>query len=326
VKRRDAIAGLIGAALLPVCAAAQERPWRIGFLYFGPRRSAIGAGRYEAFVKALRELGYVEGKNIVIEARFADNSAERAAKLATELARVKVDVIVTGGSPANHAAQRATKTIPIVVVHSPDPVGEGLAASLGRPGGNVTGMSTRNSELDAKHVELLRVAFPKLARVAVMWNPDNRTHQSRVKAVQAAGEKIGVAVVPVSAENREALERAFASIASAKAEAAIVLSDTLFIGESQYISMLALTHRLPSSSATREYAEGGGLISFGAHTSANYPRAAVFVDKILRGTKPADLPIEQSANFELVVNMKAARAMGLKLPEAFLVRADQVIE
>jgi putative ABC transport system substrate-binding protein len=170
------------------------------------------------------------------------------------------------------------------------------------------------------------VAFPKLARVAVMWNPDNRTHQSRVKAVQAAGEKIGVEVVPVSAENREGLERAFASIASAKAEAAIVLSDTLFIGESQYISMLALTHRLPSSSATREYAEGGGLISFGAHTSANYPRAAVFVDKILRGTKPADLPIEQSANFELVVNMKAARAMGLKLPEAFLVRADQVIE
>lgn len=299
---------------------------RIGFLYFGSRRSATDSGRFAAFLQGMREVGYAEGKDYVVEARFGDGKAERLPGLAAELVKQEVDIIVTGGTPANRAAQQATKTIPIVVTISPDPVGEGLVKSLGRPGGNITGFSTSTAEIGPKQVEVLIEAVTQLSRLAVLSNPVNTAHPSRYKGVEAAVRKRGLQVIPVSAQTPEALELAFLAMMRERADGLVVLGDTFFTQQATQIAALAIKHRLPSINVTRDYPEAGGLMSYGAYLTENFRRAATYVDRILKGAKPGELPIEQPTRLELVINLKTARAFGLEIPKSVLFRADMVIE
>jgi putative tryptophan/tyrosine transport system substrate-binding protein len=327
MKRRSLLIALGSSLLQPLASLGQERRVRrIGFLYFGSRRSATDSGRYPAFLQGMRELGYAEGKDYVVEARFGDGKADGLPRLAAELVKQEVDVIVTGGTPANRAAQQATKTIPIVVTISPDPVGEGLVKSLGRPGGNITGFSTSTAEIGPKQVQVLIEAVTQLSRLAVLSNPVNTAHPSRYKSVEAAARKRGLQVIPVSAQTPEALELAFSAMTRERADGLVVLGDTFFTQQATQIAGLAIKHRLPSINVTRDYPESGGLMSYGQYITENFRRAAGYVDRILKGSKPADLPIEQPTTFELVFNLKAARAIGLTVPPAVLVRADRIIQ
>jgi len=274
----------------------------------------------------MRDLGYVEGKHFVIEARYADGKTERLPDLAAELVRSKVDVIVATGTPLYQALQKATKTIPIVITTSPDPVRDGFAASLARPGGNFTGLSSNNAEAIPKHVELLMTAVPRLSRIAVLRNPDNVGSFPQLKSIQAAAQKTGLQVLPVDARTPDGIERGFSTMAKERAEAVIIPGDTFFLQQVRQIAELALKHRLPSTYVTREYAEAGGFMSYGQNITENFRRAATYVDKILKGAKPGELPIEQPTIFELVINRKTARAIGLTIPQELLLRADRVIE
>jgi putative ABC transport system substrate-binding protein len=262
----------------------------------------------------------------VIETRFADGKTGPLPDLAAELVRLKVDVIVATGTPVYQALQKATKIIPIVITVSADPVGEGFAASLARPGGNITGLSSANLDLTAKHLELLMTAVPRLSRVAVLINPAHRGHPARLKIIQAAALKTGMQVLPVDAPTPDGIERGFASMSRERAQAVIILGDSFFDQQERQITALALKHRLPSIFVVRDYVEAGGLMSYGQNLADNYRRAATYVDKILKGAKPGDLPIEQPTKFELVVNLKTAKALGIRIPNSILVRADKVIE
>jgi putative ABC transport system substrate-binding protein len=273
------------------------------------------------------ERGYVEGKNLIIEWRFADGEYERLPALAAELVRLKVDVIVASTSPAIRAAQKATTTIPIVFPTTGDPVGSGFVASLARPGGNITGLSNVNLDISAKLLELLMTMVPRLSRVAVLGNPGSSTYAAILKSIQAAALKIvGVRVFSVEARTREEIERGFVLMTQERADGVIVAADPFLILQARQIALLAVQHRLPSITQPPVYAEAGGLMSYGQSIADSHRYAAAYVDKILKGAKPADLPVEQATKFMLVVNMKTAKALGLTIPPSLLLRADRVIE
>jgi putative ABC transport system substrate-binding protein len=295
--------------------------WRIGFIAARSRADYFGA-----FVKGMRELGYVEGKNLVMEWRFADGQYDRLPALAAELAALKVDAILAAGPPVIIATQKASITIPIVMVTSIDPVEDGFVKSLAHPGGNITGISNLSGDLAPKHLEMLLNLVPRLSRVAVLGNPANSAHVTVLKNVQAAALKTNIKVVPFNARTPSEIETAFSMMRKEKVGALIVGLDPFFNQQQIQMTELAAKNRLPVMTTTREYVEAGGLISYGQNLADQYQHAAVLVDKILRGAKPGDLPVEQSTKLELVINRKTATTLGLTIPQSLLVRADKVIE
>jgi putative ABC transport system substrate-binding protein len=313
--------GLLAAPLAAVAQSSREIPL-IGSLDYGAP-DAARLDWWKAFRQGLRELGYVEGQSIRFEARWAQGRVDRLPGLAAELVRLRVDAIVTGGGEAARAAKQATATIPIVMADGADPVRLGLVESLGRPGGNLTGLTSLSAELIAKRVALLREALPKVSRVAVLWDETPNARMS-VQEVEAAARTLGMAVHPVGVRGPHELDQAFSA---ARREHALIVVGTpsLFI-ERKRIADLALKHRLPTMVGGREYAEAGGLFSYAVRYPELFRRAASYVDKILKGAKPAELPIEQPTAFELVINLKTAKALGLTIPPSLLQRADQLIE
>jgi putative ABC transport system substrate-binding protein len=300
---------------------AGEKVARIGFLRPGSPPDPF----VETFRHALQELGYVEGGNLIIEYRWAEGRDERLPDLAAELVRLKVDVIVTAGSPAVTAARQATATIPIVMPASGDPVRVGLVASLARPGGNITGLAALDEELPGKWMELLKETLPKVSRVALLWDP--AYGQSQVATSEVAARSLGIRVQVLRVRRPEDLEVAFAEARKNRAEALIVLSSALFYASRTQLVALAAKQRLPTIYHQKEFVVGsGGLMSYGPDFHDLFRRAAGYVDKILKGAKPGDLPIEQPTKFELAINLRAARALGLTIPEPLLLRADQVVQ
>ncbi|MBI2751981.1 MAG: ABC transporter substrate-binding protein [Betaproteobacteria bacterium] len=324
-RRRFLIAA--GALVVAPLAVAQRqgRKYRIGFLAGGSRPESLDSSPYAGFTQGMRELGYVEGRNFVMEWRFAEGQYERLPDLAAELVRVRVDVIVVGASFAVPAAKRATATIPIVMGYSADPVGAGYVTSLARPGGNVTGVSA-TIEANVKLLQLLRTIAPAASRVAVLTNVDNPIHPAILEMLQTASGRLGATILAVGVRMPEDIERGFARMKRDGAQALIVPPDALFTKQRAQIAAVALVNRLPSIFANREYVEAGGLVSYGQPLSVSYRHAATYVDKILKGAKPADLPVEQPTKFELVINGKTAKTLGITIPSELLLRADRVIE
>ena len=312
---------------MPLAAKAQSagKIPRIGFLYFGSRSSALEMGRYDAFVKGLRERGYVSGQSVIIEERFADGDAARLPDLVAELLQFKVDAIVATGSPVYNALRQATSTLPIVITVSADPVGEGLAASLARPGGNITGLSDAGSDVFPKQIELLKACVPKLDRITLLWNSTNSYHPKMMRRIRAVAQDIGMQVTAEEAHTSDDIQRSFATMARTHASAVVLLPDTFFVQELRQISLLTLRDRLPSIAGIRQYAELGGLMTYGQNITDNFRRAATYVDKILKGANPGDLPIEQPTTYELALNLRTAKTLGLTIPQTVLLRADEVI-
>jgi putative ABC transport system substrate-binding protein len=328
-NRRKLLIALGASALAaPFGSFAQQQGkiWRIGYLDYGSRQSMLNSGRYAALMQGLREFGYVEGKNSVLEARYAEGNADRLGELAAELVRQKADLIMTFGTAASQAAQRRTATIPIVVLATPDPVKDGFAVSLARPGGNITGMSNGVGDIVQKLVELSIVAVPKLKRIAVLANSATNSHASLLLQVQTAARKADKQVLPVSASTPDEIERGFANMVRERADALVIFSNPFLFQQRTQIAGLALKHRLPSIYATAGYAEAGGLMNYGADITDNYRRAGIFVDKILKGAKPGDVPFEQPTRYSFVINRKTANTLGIKLSNELLARADKVIE
>jgi len=306
-------------------AQAPAKPYRIGWLSDGapPLDSTAGSGELQ---QALREAGYVEGRNFVIEYRYAAGNAERLPGLAAELVRARVDVIVTSGEPAALAAQRATTTIPIVVTQTAiDPVKAGLVKSFGRPDANITGLATRSDELWEKRLEWLKEVAPKVSRLAVLWNPSNPGNAGCVDQIRVAAGLL-LRVVALEARDAGSLERALASMTKDPVDALAICWDTFLLGRATAIADFALKSRLPTLAPLREYVEAGCLLSLGVSLPAHKRRTAYYVDKTLKGTKPGDLPVEQAAQFDLVVNLKTAKALGLSLPLRVILAADDRIE
>ena len=319
------IIGLV-AALLGAEAQQATKNAQIGYL--APN---LAASRHlpEAFRQGLRDLGYVDGRNVVIEYRDAEGKFERLPTLAAELVALKVDVIVAGGTPAALAAKQATGTLPIVFAGPGDPVTSGLVTSLARPGGNVTGLSSFAPELVGKCLEQLKQAVPGVGRVAALWQPGGlgeRTDKDVLKEAEAAARALGVRLQFVEARGPEDFDRAFSEMTKARAGALTVLPGSMFVNERRRLVDLAAKNRLPAVYPWREGVADGGLMSYGPDLADLFRRAATYVDKILRGAKPGDLPVEQPTKFELVINLKTAKALGLTIPQSLLLRADQVIE
>jgi ABC-type uncharacterized transport system substrate-binding protein len=327
IDRRRFLAGT-GAVLFaaPLSADAQQggKVWRIGYLDKG---SATGNGPYfEAFRQRLRDLGWVEGKNISIDVRFAEGKTERLPALAAELVRLKVDLIATSSTPAALAAKQATTTIPIVIGFVADPVGSGVVRSLARPGGNITGWTHQGLELREKYLELLKEAVPDAIRFGVLWNPANPVHPLSMGTIEAAARRLKVELYPVGAQEPRDLEGAFSALAAKRVEALVVFPDGMFIAQTSVIVGLAARRHLPVMYGVREYAEAGGLMTYGTNLLGMFRLSASFVDKILKGAKPGNLPVEQPTKFELVINLKTAKALGLTIPPALLGRADEIIQ
>jgi len=322
VNRRAFVTGLGAVLTAPSATVAQpsSKVWRIGQLVTSRTRGL------DAFHQRLGELGYIEGRNLFIEYRDADGRPERLPALATELVRLRVDVIVTFGTQAAIAAKQGTTVIPIVMATSGDAVGAGLVQSLARPGGNVTGITGSSPELSRKRLELLKEAFPKKVQVAVLWNPANALHVLEREETIAAARTLRLKLEWLEARTPAEIEAGFSAATKAHADMVVVFPDPVFATHFAQIASLATKHRLPTIYAFREYTEAGGLMSYGPNRSDMLGRAAIYVDKILRGAKPADLPVEQPTKFELVINLKTAKALGLTIPPSLLLRADQVIE
>ncbi len=321
--------GTFAGALLaaPFTSFAQQaKVWRIGFLAAASRQSLVDAGYDGAFLQGMREVGYVEGRNLLIEWRYADGNYERLPALAAELVRLNVDVIVAVPSPAIRAAQRATTTIPIVFPSTGDPVGSGFAASLARPGGNLTGLSNTNLDISAKTLELLRTMNPKMSRVAVLANPGSSTESAILKSIEFAAQKAGLQVLTVEVHTPEEIERGFATMTRERVDAVIIAADALLTMQRQQIAQLAIKFRLPSITQGVIYAKVGGLMSYGQDPAEGYRRAAAYVDRILKGAKPGELPIEQPTRLYLLINLQTAKALGLTIPQSLLLRADEVIQ
>ena len=318
---------VLGIAFAPLASEAQQpgKVYRIGLLDFSAPDPARQAW-WGALRQQMRQLGYVEGQNVSFEPRWAQGEDDRLPKLAAELVGLKVDLIVTGGSNAALAAKRASSTIPIVMASGSDPVAVGLVASLRQPGGNVTGMTSINSELAGKRLELLRTVAPRASRIAILW--DERDPGSRLGAdgTEAAAKTVGLTIHSVSVGSLSGLDAAFATAVRGRAGALIIVSTARLFSYRKRIAELALKHRLPAVVGSREYVEAGGLASYGTDFPDLFRRAAVYVDKILKGAKPADLPVEQPTKFELVINLKTAKALGLTIPQSLLQRADEVIQ
>ena len=320
------IALTLGMLAAGAAAEAQAPPKvpRTGFLDAG-----TPSGRQyllEALRQGLRDLGYVEGKNIALEVRWAEDKSERLPDLAAELVRLRCDVIVTGTTQATLALQRATRTTPIVMTLVSDPVGSGLVASLARPGGNITGLSTMVPELTGKRLQLLTEVVPRLARVAVLWNPADPIGPPLLRETEAAARLLGVQLQPREARSAAEIEGAFAAMSRDRVRAVIVLAGYLFLDQRTRVVALAAKRRLPAMYLTRDFVDAGGLMAYGPNYPDLFRRAATFVDKILKGAKPADLPVEQPTKFELVLNQKTAKALGITFPPSVLLRAEQVIQ
>ena len=316
---------LTGGLLTAPLAAQAQRPSKV------PRVGVIAEGsptdsRLAPFRQGLRELGYVEGENIVIEYRYAHGALDRAPKLAAELLRLNLDVLVVGGTVSAQSAKAVTTTVPIVFTLAGDPVGSGLVASLARPGGNATGLSNLSSELSGKQLELLKAAVPQVSRVTVLYNPVNPAAGPALNSAREAARTLAVELQVLEVRQPNELASAFSALTQWRSGALLALSDPVFGFESVQLSKLAAKHRLPAMTASRRFVEAGGLLFYGPNLSDNYRRAATYVDKILKGAKPADLPVEQPTKFELVINLKTAKALGLTLPPSLLQRADQIIQ
>src|SRR5713226_1611584 len=297
---------------------------RIGFLAASSAENL--KSRLAAFQQGLRELGYVEEKNIVIEYRYAAGNFERLPDLAAELVRLKMDVLVAEGAPAAHAAKNATSVMPIVIGNAADRVGTGLVASLARPGGNITGLSDFNLAVVTKRLELLKEVVPSVSRVAVLLNPANPTNPLQLKEIQAVAPTLGVALLSMDAKEADDIDRAITTIRKERAGALMVIGDPMLGTNAKRIAELAVKGRMPAIYGTSPNVDAGGLMSYGTNFDDLYRRAATYVDKILKGAKPADLPVEQPLKFELVINLKAAKQIGLTIPPNVLVRADKVIK
>jgi putative ABC transport system substrate-binding protein len=324
MKRREFITALGCAAMWPRATFAQsaKRP-TIGFL--GPLSQSAQSDWTAAFVQRLREHGWIEGRTVEIEYRWGEGRSERLAEIAAEFVRLKVDLIVTGGTAPVLAAKQATTVIPIVFGVAGDPVGTGLVASLSRPGGNVTGLSNQSADLAGKRLELLREVVPGLRRLAIMANVGSAIGLLEMGQVQMAAKTLGLEGIPVEIRRAEDIAPAVETL-NGRADALFVVTDPVVNTNRAQINSLALRARLPTMHATRDYVEAGGLMSYGPNFADLFQRAADYADKILRGAKPADLPVEQPTKFDLVVNMKTAKALGLEFSPTLLARADQVIE
>jgi putative ABC transport system substrate-binding protein len=309
-------------ALCPSAQAQQTKIVRIGFL--GPTSAASNAGRMEALRGGLRDLGYLEGKNLVIESRWAEGKFDRLPELAAELVRLNVDVILTAGTPGIRAAKSATTTIPVVMVTSGDPVAFGFVASLARPGGNVTGSSNFSPELSAKRVELLKETLPRIQRVGVLFNPDNSINDRNLPAMEETAKLLKIGLQRFEVRGPEEFKNAFSAITKQRIDAvALPEDDFLSANQNEVVDQVA-KQRLPSIGRA-EFAEVGGLIGYGVNIVDLYRRAAIFVDKIVKGARPGDLPVEQPRKFDFIVNLKAAKQIGLTIPPNVLARADRVI-
>jgi putative ABC transport system substrate-binding protein len=325
MSRALTVALTIALLAAPLAASAQQagKVHRIGLLGTG---SPSDTSRIDAFRQGLRELGWVEGQNIVIEYRCAEGRFDRLPELASELVRLKVEIIVAAPTPTV-AAKNATETIPIVMTNVGDPVGLGLIASLARPGANVTGLSYRvGVETMGKALELLKETVPKVRRVAILSNPANPAQPITVRDVKVAARSLGVQLQLLEARGPNEFDGAFAAMAKDRVGALLVVADSMFIVHRTRVADLAAKNRLPAAYGLREHVEAGGLMSYGPSSPDNYRRAATYVDKILKGARPADLPVEQPTKFELVINLKTAKALGLTIPSSLLLRADEVIQ
>jgi len=327
MRRRKFITLIGGAAVAwPLAARAQQagKVWRIGFLSAISREASFRS--YAALRQGMRELGYVEGKDFVIEWRSVEGKYERFPEIVGELVQLKLDVIVTGVTAALPPLRRATSTIPIVMAYSTDPVGNGLVASLVRPGGNITGLAGSSDDSSPKQLELLTTVVPNVSRVGLLGNPDTETYSSVLKSARDAAQKVGLLVTPIEARNPQEIEIAFAALTKERVPAVMVASDAIFFGQRQRIAELALDNRLATMFSLREYAEAGGLMSYGENIADFFRHAAFYVDKIFKGANPGDLPIEQPTRFNLVINRKTADALGLTIPPQLYIFADEVIE
>ena len=328
MNRRDTVLALVAlaAAVGSRVSLAQQpgKVWRVGFLSIGA--ASLSSPNTNAFLQGMRELGYVEGRNLVVEWRFADGKFERLPGLAADLVQLKVDIIVASGSTSIGAAQKATGAIPIVMATAGDPVGSGFVKSLARPGGNITGLSSMNADISEKLLDLLLSVVPKLTCVAVLVTPTSTTYRAIAESVKAGAQKAGVKTLVVEASSPPEIENAFAMMLRENADAVIVGSSPFFSLQRQQIAELAIKYRMPSMFGNRVNVEVGGLMSYGQKLTDSYQRSATYVDKILKGAKPGDLPVEQPVSFELVVNLKTAKALGLTIPQTILLRADEVIQ
>ncbi len=326
MRRRLFVAGLAGAALSSLTAARAQQPAKV------PRIGVLAAAgpsdsRYaRIFLDELIRLGWIDGQNVVIDWKYAAGQTQRYDELAAELVRAEVDVIAAPSPNALLAARRATTAIPIVMANTPDPVQLGVVASLARPGGNVTGSSTLSADVSAKQLQLLTDLLPGMSRLAVMAAVGNPWHPNAIGALEAAAPQLGVNLTVVSARNREEIERDFADIARDRLQAILVLADPMMFFHRALLAQLGIRHRLPSAYGPKEHVEAGGLMSYWADSEALYRRTAGYIDKLLKGAKAADLPVEQSTKYELAINLGTARALGIEVPPAFLARADEVIE
>ncbi len=329
MDRRTFITGGLALLAAPLAADAQQagKVARIGLLSpVSPPPPSSPTPVLDAFRQGLRELGWIEGRNLAIAYRYAEGRMDRFPELAAEFVSLKVDVIVVSGFPAARAATRATSTVPIVMAYVADPVGTGLVASLARPGGNLTGLASFTLELEAKRLELLKEAVPKLRRVAYLWNAAIPEAKGSLRDLQVAARTLGVRLQSVEVRGPEEFESGFTAMIRKRAEGLLVLADPFTVTHQKRIVDLAAKNRLPLVSGFSGFAEAGGLMSYQVNLPDLFHRAAAYVDKILKGAKPADLPVEQPSKFELIINLKTAEALGLTIPPSILVRADRIIE
>lgn len=318
------VVSLCALAVPPAALAQQaQSPRRIGFL--GNSTAALEANLTGPFREGLRELGYVEGRNLLIEYRWVEGNYDRLPGLIDELLASKVEVIVTAGTPATLAVKKATSSTPLVMIAVGDPVGTGIVPSLARPGGNITGLTSISPELDGKRLELLREVVPGISHVAVLWNSASPLQVVGERRTHAAAEALHIRMLSLGVRNEDGLEKAFAEITRQRPGALLVLADRLFLYHRERIMKFAAAQRLPGVHAYRELVETGGLMSFGPSYEGMHRRAAYFVDRILKGDRPGDLPVERPASFELVVNLRAAQGLGLTIPESVLLRATKII-
>lgn len=325
-SRRTFLATVAGSLLAsPLAIGAQQtgKVYRIGFVWDSP---TVWPHALEAFRQGLRDLGWVEGQNVIFEYRWAEGRFDRLPSLMDELVSKKVDLIVAPTSIYTGAAKRATATIPIVFVSHADPIGSGHVISLARPGANVTGLTIIMSETMAKSLELLKAIIPGLTRVAIIWDPATPSHLPGLKAIETVGPTLDLRLQTVAVRSATEFDSAFSAIARERAGAVLVLSTPLFMGGAKRLAELALTHKLPSMFGPREHVEAGGLLSYGPDRADLFRRAAAYVDKILKGAEPANLPVQQATKFELVINLKTAQTLGLAIPQAVLLRADEVLQ
>jgi putative ABC transport system substrate-binding protein len=324
MRRRAFLTGLATVAAWPHIGQAQLRskPHRIGFLSQQPGQSSLFS---RTFIEGLRDLGYVEGQNITIEWRMTPDR-EQLTRWAAELAGMNLDAIVTGGGPAVRAAKQATSTTPIVMGYSGDPVGTGLVPSLSRPGGNLTGFSFMSPDLSAKRVEVLAEAFPTVRRLATLWNPEDPVYALELERSEKAARGLGMTLFPIAVRGAGEFEAAFDSIVAAQADGLVVFAHSLTLANSRRLVEMANRQAFPTMYGLREYVVEGGLIAYGPRVTDLFRRSALYVDRILKGTKPADMPVEQPTKFELAINLKTAKVLNLTIPPTLLARADEVIE